>query len=76
VLPHCEHLLSPEACHRLAALRVRRRIFEVLRFGTPMAGGYESRFTRKNNGWVADSSKNYNVTRPEMEMVVSTIGAG
>jgi hypothetical protein len=36
VLPHCAHLLSCGACHRLAALRVRNRIFEVLRLGTPI----------------------------------------
>lgn len=39
VLPHCAHLLSCGACHRLAALRVRNRIFDVLRFGTPMVSG-------------------------------------
>ena len=36
VLPHCAHLFSCGACHRLAALRVRNRIFEVLRLGTPI----------------------------------------
>ncbi len=36
VLPHCGHLLSCGACQRFAALRVRNRIFDVLRFGTPM----------------------------------------
>ena len=36
VLPHCAHLFSCGACQRLAALRVRNRILEVLRFGTPM----------------------------------------
>jgi hypothetical protein len=36
VLPHCGHLLNRGACHRFAALRERSRIFEVLRFGTPM----------------------------------------
>jgi len=30
-------------------LRVRKRIFDVLRFGTPMAGGYESTFEEENN---------------------------
>lgn len=39
VLPHCGHLLSFGACQRFAALRERIRIFEVLRFGTPMAAG-------------------------------------
>jgi hypothetical protein len=48
-LPHCGHLLSRRACQRFAALRVRKRIFEVLRFGTPMAGGYESTVFVKNN---------------------------
>jgi len=33
----------------LAALRVRNRIFEVLRLGTPMSGGYESMISPKNN---------------------------
>jgi hypothetical protein len=36
VLPHCAHLFSCGACQRLAAFRVRNRIFEVLRLGTPM----------------------------------------
>jgi len=33
----------------LAALRVRNRIFDVLRLGTPMSGGYESTISLKNN---------------------------
>ena len=33
--PHCGHWESFGACQRFAALRVRKRIFEVLRFGTP-----------------------------------------
>jgi hypothetical protein len=37
LLPHCGHLLSRAACHRFAAFRVRNRIFDVFRFGTPMA---------------------------------------
>jgi len=49
VLPHCGHLLSCGACQRLAAFRVRRRIFEVFRFGTPMTGGYESISVEKDN---------------------------
>jgi len=39
VLPHCVHLFSCGACQRCEALRVRRRIFEVLRFGTPIRRG-------------------------------------
>jgi hypothetical protein len=34
--PHCGHLLSFGARQALAALRVRSRIFEVLRLGTPI----------------------------------------
>jgi len=49
VLPHCAHLFSCGACQRFAALRVRNRILEVLRFGTPMSGGYESTAYLKNN---------------------------
>jgi hypothetical protein len=49
LLPHWGHLLSCAACQRFAALRVRNRIFDVLRFGTPMAGGYESIFGEENN---------------------------
>jgi hypothetical protein len=48
-LPHCGHLFRWGACQRFAALRVRKRIFDVLRFGTPMAGGYESTFEEENN---------------------------
>jgi len=36
VLPHWGHLLRGGACHRFAALRVRNRILDVLRFGTPI----------------------------------------
>jgi hypothetical protein len=49
LLPHCGHLLSCDACQRFAAFRVRNRIFDVLRFGTPMTGGYESIFEEENN---------------------------
>jgi hypothetical protein len=42
-------LFNCGARQRLAALRVRKRIFDVLRFGTPMAGGYESTVLVKNN---------------------------
>jgi len=48
-LPHCAHLVRCRACQRFAALRVRNRIFDVLRFGTPMAGGYESTVFAKDN---------------------------
>lgn len=54
VLPHCGHLLSCGACQRCEALRVRSRIFEGLRFGTPMTGGYESMLLQKNNGRLCD----------------------
>jgi hypothetical protein len=49
LLPHWGHLFSCAACQRFAALRVRSRILDVLRFGTPMAGGYESILERENN---------------------------
>ena len=49
LLPHWGHLFSCAACQRFAALRVRNRILDVLRFGTPMAGGYESILERENN---------------------------
>jgi hypothetical protein len=49
VLPHWGHLFRCGACQRFAALRVRNRILDVLRFGTPMAGGYESIFDEENN---------------------------
>src|SRR5436305_12481609 len=49
LLPHWGHLLSRAACQRFAALRVRNRILDVLRFGTPMAGVYESTFEEENN---------------------------
>ena len=39
VLPHWGHLFKCAACQRFAALRVHNRILDVLRFGTPMAGG-------------------------------------
>jgi hypothetical protein len=48
-LPHCGHLFRCGACQRFAALRVRKRIFDVLRFGTPMASGYESTSEQENN---------------------------
>jgi hypothetical protein len=49
VLPHWGHLFRFGACQRFAALRVRNRILDVLRFGTPMAGGYESIFEEEYN---------------------------
>jgi hypothetical protein len=49
LLPHWGHLLSRAACQRFAALRVRNRILDVLRFGTPMAVGYESILEEENN---------------------------
>ena len=54
LLPHWGHLLSRAACQRFAALRVRNRILDVLRFGTPMAGGYESTYLgKKQSGpWI------------------------
>jgi hypothetical protein len=48
VLPHCGHLLSCAACQRLAALRVRNLIFDVLRFGTPIRAAYKSMFFTKD----------------------------
>ena len=46
LLPHCGHLLSRAACQRFAAFRVRNRIFDVLRFGTPMV-----RATKASLSW-------------------------
>jgi len=48
-LPHWGHLFKFAACQWFAALRVRNRILDVLRFGTPMAGAYESIFQWENN---------------------------
>ncbi len=39
VLPHWLHLFRCGASHRCEALRVRRRILDVLRFGTPISSG-------------------------------------
>ena len=55
LLPHCGHLFSCEACQRFAAFRVRNRIFDVLRFGTPMAGAYQSIIRRNYNQCLRDS---------------------
>ena len=49
VLPHWVHLFSWGACQRWEALRVRRRIFEVLRLGTPI------RANRKAGNWLKTS---------------------
>jgi len=49
VLPHCGHLLRCGARQRLAALRMRSRILDVLRFGTPIAGVHGSTFGKENN---------------------------
>jgi hypothetical protein len=48
VLPHCAHLLRCGGCQRCEALRVRKRIFEVLRFGTPIRANQESRKSGKD----------------------------
>jgi len=55
LLPHCGHLFNCEACQRFAAFRVRNRIFDVLRFGTPMAGAYQSIIRRNYNQRLCDS---------------------
>ena len=55
LLPHCGHLFSCEACQRFAAFRVRSRIFDVLRFGTPMAGANQSIIRRNYNQLLRDS---------------------
>jgi hypothetical protein len=55
LLPHCGHLFSCEACQRFAAFRVRNRIFDVLRFGTPMAGAYQSIIRWNYNQRMRDS---------------------
>jgi hypothetical protein len=39
VLPHWVHLFNCGGCQRCDALRVRRRIFDVLRLGTPIRRG-------------------------------------
>lgn len=49
LLPHCGHLFNSGARQRCDALRVRSRILDVLRFETPMTGGYESMLLQKNN---------------------------
>jgi hypothetical protein len=49
VLPHWGHLFRCGACQRLAALRVRNRILDVLRFGTPMAAATKACRVKKTN---------------------------
>jgi hypothetical protein len=49
LVPHWAHLFNCGACQRWLALRVRNRIFEVLRFGTPMVGGKGSTLSWKDN---------------------------
>jgi hypothetical protein len=44
-------------------LRVRNRILDVLRFGTPMAGGYESTIPVKNNIRLGDWLNSYKVKK-------------
>src|SRR6476646_6480168 len=63
LLPHCGHLFSCEACQRFAAFRVRNRIFDVLRFGTPMAGAYKSIFVRENNVGVVEEPRHSELSR-------------
>ena len=50
MLPHCGHLLRCGARQRLAALRVRSRILDVLRFGTPMCALPKQPFLEKQVG--------------------------
>ena len=64
LLPHCGHLFSCEACQRFAALRMRNRIFDVLRFGTPIAGAYKSITAPENNGGFIHSERNRAATKP------------
>lgn len=58
LLPHCGHLFRREACHRFAALRMRNRILDVLRFGTPMASVHGSTFEEENN---VEASEGYSL---------------
>jgi hypothetical protein len=51
VLPHCGHLLNCGRCQRFAALRVRNRIFDVLRFGTPMGRLNKHSLLQKQHSW-------------------------
>ena len=62
-LPHCGHLFKCGACQRFAALRVRKRIFDVLRFGTPMGARYQSTPFLKNKSRTSDPLKSYNVKK-------------
>jgi hypothetical protein len=47
----------------LAALRVRNRIFEVLRFGTPMVRATKAPLFRKTSRAQVIRYKSYNVTK-------------
>jgi len=49
LLPHCGHLFNCGAFQRSEALRVRNRILDVLRFGTPIRADHESRRLAKGN---------------------------
>ena len=73
LLPHCGHLLSCDACQRFAAFRVRNRIFDVLRFGTPIAGAYQSIIPRNYNQRLRDSLKGYrggfNTSTSELQLI-------
>jgi hypothetical protein len=67
VLPHCGHLLNCRACQRLAALRVRNRIFEVFRFGTPMVSRLSKHGFRKKQiaGPAVETLKRWRVEAAE-----------
>jgi hypothetical protein len=74
LLPHCGHLLSCKACQRFAAFRVRNRIFDVFRFGTPIAGAYQSIIRRNYNQRLRDSLNRKSVkSGPLQRLGASTI---
>jgi hypothetical protein len=74
LLPHCGHLLSCKACQRFAAFRVRNRIFDVFRFGTPIAGAYQSIIRRNYNQRLRDSLNRKSVkSGPLQRFSASTI---
>jgi hypothetical protein len=66
VLPHCAHLFSCGACQRLAAFRVRNRILEVLRFGTPMFRERErkQKTAKRQHGFRTDNKASF--PKPEL----------